>query len=221
MAARSPSNRARKLDSQRSDDRGGRCPSAVFIDGSRAKSRCDRVSQHRLRLRRFARRQFRAGTPLWRVGGSGGRETLRVPFARAWTTGKGSLSIDALARDQQQRPSAGPPGSGTRMGLTSWTVGLLRRAAQRFGPYLLIEMLLPGGTLLALLLLVYRRWKRRSGYSRPADRASAADASTARVAPAGSSTFEAAMTAFADCAGVASSSRSASSRKIGVNRCPA
>jgi len=107
------------------------------------------------------------------------------------------------------------------MGLTSWTVGLLRRAAQRLGPYVLIEMLLPGGTLLALLLLVYRRWKRRSGYSRPADRASAADGSADRVAPAAGSALEAAMTAFAGCAGAASSSRSASSRKIGANRCPA
>ena len=84
------------------------------------------------------------------------------------------------------------------MGLTSWTVGLLRSAAQRLGPYLLIEMLLPGGTLLALLLFVYRRWKRRSGYSRPAGRVSATDASAANFAPAGSSAFEAAMTAFVD-----------------------
>ena len=32
----------------------------------------------------------------------------------------------------------------------------LRRLAQRFGPYLLIEAVLPGGTLLALLLYLYR-----------------------------------------------------------------
>jgi hypothetical protein len=33
----------------------------------------------------------------------------------------------------------------------------LRRTAQRAGPYLLIEAVLPGGTLLALLLYLYRR----------------------------------------------------------------
>ena len=33
----------------------------------------------------------------------------------------------------------------------------LRRCLQRIGPYLLVELLLPGGTLLALLLFLYRR----------------------------------------------------------------
>ena len=35
--------------------------------------------------------------------------------------------------------------------------GALRRWAQAFGPYLMLEILLPGGTLLALLLYLYRR----------------------------------------------------------------
>ena len=35
----------------------------------------------------------------------------------------------------------------------------LRRLAQRVGPYLLIEAVLPGGTLLALLLYLYRARK--------------------------------------------------------------
>jgi len=38
----------------------------------------------------------------------------------------------------------------------SW-LGLLRRIGQKAGPYLMLEMLLPGGTLLALLLFLYRR----------------------------------------------------------------
>ena len=38
----------------------------------------------------------------------------------------------------------------------SW-LGILRRIGQKAGPYLMLEMLLPGGTLLALLLFVYRR----------------------------------------------------------------
>lgn len=33
----------------------------------------------------------------------------------------------------------------------------LRRMGQRFGPYLLIELFMPGGTLLALLLYLHRR----------------------------------------------------------------
>ena len=34
---------------------------------------------------------------------------------------------------------------------------MLRRWGQKLGPYLLLEILLPGGTLLALLLFLYRR----------------------------------------------------------------
>ena len=36
-------------------------------------------------------------------------------------------------------------------------VELLRRWLPRFGPYVLVEIALPGGTLLALLLYLYRR----------------------------------------------------------------
>jgi hypothetical protein len=35
--------------------------------------------------------------------------------------------------------------------------GMLRRLGQELGPYLMLEILLPGGTVLALLLLLYRR----------------------------------------------------------------
>ena len=37
--------------------------------------------------------------------------------------------------------------------------GIVRRFGQRFGPYLMVEMLLPGGTLVALLLYLYQRRK--------------------------------------------------------------
>jgi hypothetical protein len=33
------------------------------------------------------------------------------------------------------------------------------RLAQRFGPYVAIEILLPGGTLVALLLFLFRQWR--------------------------------------------------------------
>ena len=36
-------------------------------------------------------------------------------------------------------------------------LGILRRVGQKAGPYLVLEILLPGGTLLALLLFLYRR----------------------------------------------------------------
>ena len=38
--------------------------------------------------------------------------------------------------------------------VSSWEV--LRRQAQRFGPYLLLEAVMPGGTLFAFLLYLYR-----------------------------------------------------------------
>jgi hypothetical protein len=39
------------------------------------------------------------------------------------------------------------------------SLGMLRRFGQNWGPYLMLEILLPGGTLLALLLFLYRRRK--------------------------------------------------------------
>ena len=36
-------------------------------------------------------------------------------------------------------------------------LGFVRRLAQTFGPYLLIEILLPGGSLIALLLFVVQQ----------------------------------------------------------------
>ena len=39
------------------------------------------------------------------------------------------------------------------------TVGLLREFVQKLGPYVMLEILLPGGTLVALLLFLYRRRK--------------------------------------------------------------
>jgi hypothetical protein len=42
-------------------------------------------------------------------------------------------------------------------------LGILRRVGRKAGPYLVLEILLPGGTLLALLLFLYRRWKGDAG----------------------------------------------------------
>src|SRR6476646_1226855 len=47
------------------------------------------------------------------------------------------------------------------MEIVEWSAALLRRAVERLGPYLLIEILLPGGSLLALLLFLYRRYRLR------------------------------------------------------------
>ena len=42
------------------------------------------------------------------------------------------------------------------------TRSVLGQALQRAGPYVLIEVVLPGGTLLALLLMLYRRGSPRA-----------------------------------------------------------
>ena len=49
------------------------------------------------------------------------------------------------------------------MELVTTLLMALRRAVQRFGPYLVVEVLLPGGTLVALLLLLYRSGRLRMG----------------------------------------------------------
>ena len=43
------------------------------------------------------------------------------------------------------------------MRIVAIVLGTMRRVAPVLGPYLLLEILLPGGTLLALLLFLYRR----------------------------------------------------------------
>jgi hypothetical protein len=49
--------------------------------------------------------------------------------------------------------------------MRSWE--LLRRFGQELGPYLMLEILLPGGTLLALLLFLHRRRKLNIGSVAP------------------------------------------------------
>jgi hypothetical protein len=56
----------------------------------------------------------------------------------------------------------------------SW-LEILRRVGQKVGPYLLLEILLPGGTLLALLLFLYRH---KPDIGRSAQRAIAAVVAT-------------------------------------------
>ena len=50
------------------------------------------------------------------------------------------------------------------MEIVEWMAALIRRTVERLGPYLLIEILLPGGSLLALLLFLYRRYRQRYGW---------------------------------------------------------
>ena len=54
------------------------------------------------------------------------------------------------------------------MELVASLLTAVRRALQRFGPYLVVEILLPGGTLVALLLLLYRSGRLRIGGPSPA-----------------------------------------------------
>ena len=44
---------------------------------------------------------------------------------------------------------------------------ILRRAGRKLGPYLLLEILMPGGTVLALLLFLYRRKRLHAGTNAP------------------------------------------------------
>ena len=44
---------------------------------------------------------------------------------------------------------------------------ILHRAGRKLGPYLLLEILMPGGTLLALLLFLYRRNRLPAGTDVP------------------------------------------------------
>ena len=46
-------------------------------------------------------------------------------------------------------------------------LGILRRFGQNPGPYLVLEILLPGGTLLALLLFLHRHSKLHTGIRAP------------------------------------------------------
>jgi hypothetical protein len=43
------------------------------------------------------------------------------------------------------------------MEMVTTALEILRRVLEKAGPYLLLEILLPGGTVLALLLFLYRR----------------------------------------------------------------
>lgn len=48
------------------------------------------------------------------------------------------------------------------MQLVVGSMATLRGLMQKLGPYLLLEIVLPGGTLCALLLFLYRRWRQGS-----------------------------------------------------------
>ena len=53
------------------------------------------------------------------------------------------------------------------MQIVSIGLEILQRAGRKLGPYLLLEILLPGGTLLALLLFLYRRNRLPAGANAP------------------------------------------------------
>ena len=49
-------------------------------------------------------------------------------------------------------------GAGVKMRLIAAMTAALRRFAGRLGPYLMIELLLPGGTLIAFAVFLIRNW---------------------------------------------------------------
>jgi hypothetical protein len=56
------------------------------------------------------------------------------------------------------RISRGPANQELQMETLIVGLEILRRSLTRIGPYLLVEIVLPGGTLFALLLYLYQRW---------------------------------------------------------------
>jgi len=63
------------------------------------------------------------------------------------------ISMEAAARSWTE----------PRLRILTGQFELLRRFGAKLGPYVLLELLLPGGTLFALLLFLYRRWKLNAG----------------------------------------------------------
>ena len=45
----------------------------------------------------------------------------------------------------------------TARGIAHRAFGWLQRVGRKLGPYVMLELLMPGGTMLALLLFLYRR----------------------------------------------------------------
>lgn len=58
---------------------------------------------------------------------------------------------------------AAQSGLGARFRLLIGALEMLRRFRAKFGLYVLLELLLPGGTMFALLLFLYQRWKLNAG----------------------------------------------------------
>jgi hypothetical protein len=74
--------------------------------------------------------------------------------------GIGRLSIRASFLDQalKTRLSDVPGNQEPQMEMLIVGLEMLRRLLPRIGPYVLVEIVLPGGTLFALLLYLYQRW---------------------------------------------------------------
>ena len=70
---------------------------------------------------------------------------------------RSALSIwNVPVRLSSESPGFGPPLE-RAMDVFIRGLRLLRRFGQKAGPYLMLEILMPGGTLLALLLFLYQR----------------------------------------------------------------
>lgn len=65
---------------------------------------------------------------------------------------------------------------GAVMAFVVLSLEILRRFFQRIGPYLLVEILLPGGSVVALLLFLYQRRRRQDGITRKPAGSNASDA---------------------------------------------
>ena len=80
----------------------------------------------------------------------------------------------------KEAPIAGPEPAPTSSPLAAWIAGI-GTVLRQLGPYVAIEILLPGGTLMALLLWLYRR----NVYASAQARTSAANRLSAAVSGVG------------------------------------
>lgn len=78
--------------------------------------------------------------------------SIFVPAVRPWGEARSS------GADENREP---------QVDMVVMFVDLLRRALWRLGPYALVEIVLPGGTLIALLLYLRRRAAHRSAIRQP------------------------------------------------------
>jgi hypothetical protein len=69
-----------------------------------------------------------------------------------------AIPVEFEVRQSTMSMKGTPRGTRAKMGFITAITAALRRFGTKLGPYLMIELLLPGGTLVALALFLIRNW---------------------------------------------------------------